>query len=265
MHDEEGHRVDERVIRGVDPAGDSGEEGGEGESEDPIGHRRHPYRFRKVLRIAHPDDGLADPGPIDLAHDHHGDHEKDDHEIVVRGLSHVGLVEHQREQVRDLERARVGYLVDPQHAPEDRRPGVVEEQANDLAEREGDQEEVGAPQPQGGDPDRDRDGRGNDAGERQGEPEADPDELRQARRRVGADHHESGLGEGYLPGSIDEPIAQGHDTEQEYYRDVMQVELVFQQHRQRQENDGDEDADEPSHRERSQGSPSATGSGRWCR
>ena len=66
MHDHEGHWIDIRMIRGVDPTGDPGEEGGEAESEDPIVYYRHSDRFRQVLRIPYADDGFPHPGPVDL-------------------------------------------------------------------------------------------------------------------------------------------------------------------------------------------------------
>ena len=247
MHDHEGHRVDKRKIRSVDPAGDPGDEGGEAESEDPIGPCRYPDRFRQVLRIPHADDGFPQSGPVDLAHDQHGDNKKNKHQIVIRRLSRIGLVEHQSEQVRDLDRARARDLVDPQQATKDRLPSVHVEMANDFAKRKSDEEEVGPSQPQGGDSDRKRDEGGDDATQGQGEPEVEVEVLHQGGGRVSTDHHESPLGEGDLSGSMDEPIPQDHDTEQEYDGDVMQVELIVQPHRQPQENNGTEDAEAPSH------------------
>ena len=221
MHDHEGHRVDICMIRGVDPTSDPGEEGGEDESEDPIVYCRHSDRFRQVLRIPYADDGFPHPGPVDLAHDQHGDNKKNKREIVIRHVSLGGLVEHQSEQVRDLDRARARDLFEPLYASKDRFRDVKEEMANDFAKREGNQEEIGTPQPQGEDSDHKRDDGGDNAPQEQGEPEVEVEVMHQGGGRVGTDHHESRLSEGDLSGSMDEPIPQGHDTVEEYDGDVM--------------------------------------------
>ena len=139
---------------------------------------------------------------------------------------------------RDAEKARPRDAGDAVRAAGQALP-VDDDEADDLAEGERDDGEIVAAQPQHRKAEQHAPERGEDAGERQADPEREAEIRRQQRVGIGADRVEGDIAEVEQAGEADhdvQPPAQHHIGEHED-AEVENVALVVEDHRHQQRED----------------------------